>query len=105
MAINNLGSIDNLATTKKLENRLNQMQKKDSHVRSIAKSISWRILGTIDTVIISFFIIGEPIKALTIGGIEIITKISLFYLHERLWLKIPEDFRFFFSRREDNKID
>jgi uncharacterized membrane protein len=77
------------------------MDKKESHIRSIAKSISWRVLGTIDTIIISYLIIGEPIKALSIGGIEVLTKITLFYFHERLWLKIPKDFsmNFFFKGR------
>lgn len=68
------------------------MDKQESHIRSIAKSISWRILGTIDTIIISYLIIGEPIKAFSIGGIEVLTKVTLFYFHERFWLKVPKDF-------------
>lgn len=53
--------------------------------RSLIKSISWRIIGTIDTIIISYFITGELSFALSIGGIELITKMILYVVHERLW--------------------
>jgi uncharacterized membrane protein len=57
----------------------------DSTVRSIVKSISWRIVGTIDTIIISWFITGEVSMALTIGSIELVTKMVLYFFHERIW--------------------
>lgn len=53
--------------------------------RSLAKSISWRIIGTIDTVIISYLITGEVSLALSIGSIELVTKMVLYFFHERLW--------------------
>ncbi len=56
--------------------------------RSIIKTISWRATGTIDTIIISFFVTGEMTFALSIGAIELFTKMVLYYLHERLWNKI-----------------
>lgn len=56
--------------------------------RSLIKSISWRITGTIDTFVISFLITGQIKFALSISGVEVITKIILYYLHERLWNKI-----------------
>lgn len=58
-----------------------------SHLLSITKAVSWRILGTLDTIFISYFWTGHIGKALVIGGTEIITKIFLFYLHERVWLR------------------
>ena len=61
---------------------------KESRVRSIAKAVSWRTLGTIDTFILSWIITGRVDLAAAIGGIEIFTKIALFYLHERVWTKI-----------------
>lgn len=61
---------------------------KDSHSRSLIKGITWRITGTIDTIIIAFLITGKWNLALSIGGIEVATKILLFYLHERIWDKI-----------------
>ena len=56
--------------------------------RSIVKAISWRVTGTCDTVIVSFLISGKIKVALSIGFVELFTKIVLYYLHERLWNKI-----------------
>ncbi len=56
--------------------------------RSIVKSISWRTIGTIDTIVISFFITGKLDFAITIGGIEVFTKMALYYFHERTWNRI-----------------
>lgn len=56
-----------------------------SHVRSIAKGISYRMFGTLDTFLISWIYSGNPLGAFKIGASELITKVALFYLHERLW--------------------
>ncbi|MGQ9847020.1 MAG: DUF2061 domain-containing protein [Bacteroidales bacterium] len=61
---------------------------KPTTYRSIVKSISWRAWGTIDTIILSYFISGNLNFALTIGSFEILTKILLFFVHERLWAQI-----------------
>ncbi len=61
---------------------------KEAHWRSIVKSISWRITGTIDTLILSWIITGQFKFAISIASAEVITKILLFYLHERIWDKI-----------------
>ena len=61
---------------------------KDKNYRSILKSISWRITGTIDTFLISYFITGKFTIAMSISGVEILTKFTLYYFHERLWNKI-----------------
>ena len=61
---------------------------REGHRRSIAKGVSWRITGTIDTILIAFFITGEYSKALSIGFTEVITKVFLYYLHERVWLRV-----------------
>lgn len=60
----------------------------DTPVRSLAKAISWRITGTIDTFIVSWFVTGELILAGSIASIEIMTKILLYWTHERVWNKI-----------------
>ncbi len=57
--------------------------------RSVVKTISWRTIGTIDTMIISYFITGDLIMAASIGSIEVVTKMILYYFHERAWNKIP----------------
>lgn len=58
---------------------------KDKNYRSLLKAISWRVTGTVDTIVISFLITGNIKIASSIGAIEVITKIILYYLHERIW--------------------
>jgi uncharacterized membrane protein len=53
--------------------------------RHILKSITWRLVGTIDTIILSWVITGNLQIGLKIGGVEVITKMILYYFHERLW--------------------
>ncbi len=60
----------------------------EKRYRSIVKAISWRVTGTIDTVVISFLISGKIGVALSIGFVELFTKIALYYCHERLWNRI-----------------
>lgn len=59
-----------------------------SHKRHIAKTITWRIIGTVDTILLSWLITGNPILGLQIGLAEVITKMILYYFHERIWYKI-----------------
>ena len=58
------------------------------HKRHLAKTITWRIVGTLDTIVLSWIITGNPITGLKIGGAEVITKMLLYYFHERLWFNI-----------------
>lgn len=60
-----------------------------SRKRHIAKTFTWRIVGTLDTILISWFITGNPLTGIKIGFTEVITKMVLYYLHERLWFRIP----------------
>jgi uncharacterized membrane protein len=57
----------------------------DSHARSVAKAVSWRITGTADTFLISWLITGTAALAGGIAATEVATKVVLFYLHERAW--------------------
>ena len=56
--------------------------------RSLIKAVSWRTTGTIDTMVVSFIVTGNPTAAVSIGLVEVITKIALYYVHERAWNKI-----------------
>ncbi len=60
----------------------------ETHARSVLKAISWRTLGTLDTFGISWFMTGRVEIAGSIAGMEIITKIAWYYLHERIWAAI-----------------
>lgn len=53
--------------------------------RSVVKAITWRTLGTLDTILISYLLTGEIKTAISIGGIEIFTKMILYFFHERIW--------------------
>ncbi len=61
----------------------------EKHYRSLVKAVSWRLAGSVDTMIISLIITGRIKWALSISGVELFTKVFLFYVHERLWNKIP----------------
>lgn len=67
--------------------------------RSFVKTVSWRTVGTIDTIIISWIVIGDINFAVTIGGIELFTKMILYFFHERAWNKIN------FGRIKETPID
>ena len=62
--------------------------KDNSRKRHILKAITWRIVGTIDTILLSWIISGNPLIGLKIGLAEVITKMILYYFHERIWFKI-----------------
>lgn len=61
----------------------------ETHTRSILKAVSWRMLGTLDTFVISWLVTGKAHVAGSIAGLEFITKIAWYYLHERVWAVVP----------------
>lgn len=60
----------------------------ESHSRSLIKGISWRMLGSIDTFILSWLFSGNAKTAGAIASTEVITKVLLYYFHERVWSSI-----------------
>ncbi|MBT3046217.1 MAG: DUF2061 domain-containing protein [gamma proteobacterium symbiont of Ctena orbiculata] len=73
---------------KKAEKRSQQAISSDRPIRSLAKAISWRVTGSIDTILLSWFFTGNLTTAAAIGLTEVITKMVLYYLHERIWNRI-----------------
>ena len=71
-----------------LANRKTKDKTSERPVRSVVKAISWRIIGTLDTILVSWFLTGEIKTALAIGTVEVITKMLLYFGHERIWNKI-----------------
>jgi len=61
-----------------------------SYKRHLLKTISWRVIGTLDTMILSAIITGSWEMGLTIGGVEVFTKMFLYFLHERAWYKLSK---------------
>ena len=58
-----------------------------SKKRHLVKAVSWRAVGTIDTMLLGWLISGDPMVGVKIGAIELVTKIFLYYAHERAWYK------------------
>ncbi len=61
----------------------------ETHSRSFMKAVSWRITGSLDTMLLSWLITGSFGIAATISVAEVVTKSFLYYLHERAWVRIP----------------
>lgn len=61
----------------------------ETHARSLAKAVSWRTTGSLDTFIVTFVITRNPKIAGSVALAEIVTKILVYYFHERLWALVP----------------
>jgi uncharacterized membrane protein len=57
----------------------------ERHHRSLIKTISWRVIATIATMLIVYIFTGELILTLGVGAVEVISKMILYYFHERIW--------------------
>jgi sulfate adenylyltransferase large subunit len=68
---------------------LHLIQSTESHARSIAKAVSWRATGSLDTFVIAALITGNSKLAGGVAIAEILTKTALYYVHERAWALVP----------------
>ena len=62
---------------------------RETRARSLAKSLSWRLIATLTTAVLSLLLTGELEHALSIGGLDFVVKLVVFYLHERMWQFLP----------------
>ena len=62
--------------------------RRESHMRSIAKTLSWRFVATATTALLVLAFTGDASIALTVGGVEVFAKMLLYYLHERVWARV-----------------
>ncbi len=62
---------------------------RESHIRTILKTLSWRIVATSTTIVIAYFVFGDISSALKVGGIEFFAKMLIYYVHERAWQLAP----------------
>lgn len=65
----------------------------ESHQRSVLKAISWRILGSVDTFLLSWFFTSSAKAAGAIALTEVLTKMVLYYFHERAWASVSWGFK------------
>lgn len=57
-------------------------------LRSVIKALSWRLIGTLDTLVVSYFLTGKIGLATSIASVDFVTKLVLYFFHERIWNKI-----------------
>jgi uncharacterized membrane protein len=69
--------------------RLIAFGRREAHSRSFVKAVTWRITGSLDTFVLSLIITGSLTLAGSIAVAETVTKIVLYYLHERAWAAVP----------------
>ncbi len=74
-----------------------KVQKKDSPTRSILKALSWRLIASAATFVISYVVVRQSSDktdaevlqfATAIASVDVVAKLILYYLHERLWTNI-----------------
>ncbi|HXQ10094.1 MAG TPA: DUF2061 domain-containing protein [Caulobacteraceae bacterium] len=61
----------------------------EAHTRSIVKAVSWRVVGSLDTFLISWLVTHKLVFAVSISFFETFTKIAIYYGHERFWAWVP----------------
>lgn len=61
---------------------------RNSNTRHILKTFTWRVIGTFDTILISSILIKDGTLGLQMGGYETITKMILYFFHEKIWYRI-----------------
>lgn len=67
-----------------------QDARSEKPIRSVVKAISWRVVGTVDTLLVSYLILGDGKlgEASAIAGVDFVTKMILYFAHERVWNRI-----------------
>lgn len=78
--------LDQILYTKRVKKR--NVKTSERPIRSIFKAISWRVIGTLDTIFISWMLSGEIALAFSIGSLELVTKMVLYFIHERAWNQV-----------------
>ena len=60
-------------------------KRRESYGRSTTKTATWRTIASLDTMLLAWFFTGNIATAISIGGLEIFTKLILYFIHERIW--------------------
>ena len=61
---------------------------RNNNKRHLLKTFSWRAVGSISTLVVVFIVTGNPFTGFKIGLVETLTKMILYYLHEKMWYRI-----------------
>lgn len=68
--------------------RIKDGSRVETHGRTATKTATWRVIASTDTFVLALIFTGNVATAVSIGGIEIFTKLFLYFLHERAWVRI-----------------
>ena len=78
--------LDQIIFSKKAHSRgFEEVKHSEKPLRSVLKALSWRVVGTLDTLVVSYMLLGEIGLATSIASIDFITKLVLYFFHERVW--------------------
>jgi uncharacterized membrane protein len=78
--------LDQIIFSKKAQSRgFEDIKHSEKPLRSVLKALSWRVVGTLDTLLVSYIFLGEIGLATSIASIDFITKLVLYFFHERIW--------------------
>jgi uncharacterized membrane protein len=81
--------LNQIIYSKKAQSRSFEEDKtSEKPMRSVLKALSWRVVGTLDTLIVSYFLTGQIGLATSIASVDFLTKLVLYFFHERIWNKI-----------------
>ncbi|MGD1844705.1 MAG: DUF2061 domain-containing protein [Salibacteraceae bacterium] len=80
--------IDNRTKVKVRQRLRKSSNGPDTPIRSLVKAFTWRAVGTLDTIAISWVLTNEFTIAFSIGSVELVTKMVLYYIHERAWVQV-----------------
>lgn len=61
----------------------------ETYSRTTTKTTTWRVLASLDTMVLAYFFTGNIGTAISIGGLEVVTKLVLYFFHERAWARLP----------------
>lgn len=64
-------------------------KRRETYRRTTTKTFTFRTIATLDTILLAWFFTGNVQTALSIGGLEIFTKLVLYFFHERIWARLP----------------
>jgi len=81
--------LDQIIFSKKTQSKgFEEARVSEKPLRSVIKALSWRLIGTLDTLVVSYILTGEIALATSIASIDFLTKLVLYFFHERIWNKI-----------------
>tara|TARA_B110001454_G_scaffold218335_1_gene246002 strand:+ start:395 stop:658 length:264 start_codon:yes stop_codon:yes gene_type:complete len=81
--------LDQIIFNKKVQSKGFESDKNSERpLRSVLKALSWRVVGTIDTLLVSYYVTGKFTLAASIASVDFLTKLVLYFFHERIWNRI-----------------